>query len=273
MTRAREGILVEGAGNRFLLFDLVRGARANDGARAASEAGDRAHLAREACARARVDGLLFVERDPDGTLRMVIHNADGSRPEACGNGLRCVAAWARRAGLAPEGRFAIATDAGRRAAEVGAAGVRVSMGCAEVGAEIELAGPRGERLVGTPVQVGNPHFVLAREALPDRDMLELGPFLGRHARFPAGTNVELVVRAGEDRFEARVWERGVGETAACGSGACAIAAWAFARGAGRGAIHVRLPGGVLTVGAEVADATASGAGELWLTGPVSFPAA
>ena len=268
MTRAGEplgpgaGVLVEGAGNRFLLFDHVRGARVDD----------RARHAREACERARVDGLLFVERDEEGTLRMVIHNADGSRPEACGNGLRCVAAWARRAGLVPEGRFAVLTDAGRRSAEVVSGAVRVSMGRAEVGAPLELAGPRGEPLLGTPVQVGNPHLVLAREALLDRDVRELGPFLGQHARFPAGTNVEFVVQRGDDHFDARVWERGVGETAACGSGACAIAAWAVARGARRGAIHVRLPGGVLTVTCEGADGPWASGGELWLAGPVSFPA-
>lgn len=234
---------VAGTGNRFALHDALKSGVLEDPA----------SLARELSADVRrPDGLLAVDRDEAGRLRMTIYNRDGSRPQACGNGLRCVAWYGVRAGHAQAGvEFPIATDAGVRRALV-AGEPRVSMGAGQRVAEhaLDLG---GALVTGHECDLGNPHLVIVRDALRDEDVLTWGPAL--QERFPAGINVEFVV-VHPDRFEARVWERGVGETAACGTGACAIAlALANTLPAA-----VDLPGGRLTI--DMAD------GELWLSGAV-----
>ncbi len=239
-----ELVWIEGAGNRFALIDAV-GTPAPE---------DPSALARELASD--VDGLLVLDRGSEPALRMVIYNADGTRPKASGNGLRCLAHYAADAGHAPRGRtFTIETDAGLRQAYVEPGGsTRVSMGRGRrVGVHaIEYS---GERLEGIECDLGNPHLVLRREALTDDEVEGLGPRLQRDPRFPGGINVEFA--AGEGcRFQARVWERGVGETAACGTGACAIAI-ALAE---RLPVEVQLPGGTLVVDRSE--------GELWLAGPV-----
>lgn len=251
---------VAGTGNRFLLVDTILGPRPEDPAR----------LARDARIREGLDGVLVVDRDGAGRVRMVIHNADGSRPEACGNGLRCVAAWAARAEHVDAPTFELATDAGVRRARVDGASVEVSMGPARVGAEetLDLEGRAPAR--GTFVDMGNPHFVLfdvlSDPASDDATFTRLGPLLERHPRFPHGANVEFVSGEPDEpgALRVRVWERGVGETAACGTGACAVAAVAVARGRASWPAAVDLPGGRLLV--------TDRDGELWLSGAVEIHA-
>lgn len=246
------GARLSGAGNRFVLVDALRG----------PAPADAAGLAR-ACAGDpfRPDGLLVLDRAPDGALRMAVYNRDGSRPEACGNGLSCVARYAVAAGHAAAGTFAVHTDAGRRTARVDADAAHVSMGRARLGAP-ETLRVEGTTLETRPVDVGNPHLVVVRDALRDEELPRWGPLLS--AARPGGANVELVAVAG-GRLEARVWERGVGETAACGSGACAAAAVAVDGGALGWPVRVAMPGGVLEVdrGPD---------GELWLASPVEIGA-
>lgn len=249
------GAIVDGAGNRFLLVDLLAGERPAEPASMARELGS------------GLDGLLLLDRAPSGALRMVVHNADGSRPEACGNGLRCVALYAHRRGYASEDAFEIETDGGTRRAIVSPDALdraAVSMGPAEVGAELDLPLPDGTSVRATPVQVGNPHLVLDRDPLDAAELSRLGPALARHPQFPQGTNVELVARSGVF-LDALVWERGVGETAACGSGACAAAAWAVRRGVATWPVLVRFPGGTVSVFHAEAEETG-----LWLAGPVAI---
>lgn len=245
---------VAGTGNRFLLVDAIFGPRPDDPAR----------LARDVRAHERRDGILLVDRDESGRVRMVIHNADGSRPEACGNGLRCVAAYAARAGHVRGATFELATDAGVRRARVDGTSVEVSMGPATVSAEEEVGLEGGASgVLGTLVDMGNPHFVLLGAAPDDATFTRLGPALERHPRFPRGANVEFVSE-GSDALKVRVWERGVGETAACGTGACAVAAVAVARGIANWPVAVDLPGGRLVVDDRE--------GELWLSGSVEIRA-
>lgn len=235
-------IWVEGAGNRFALVDAIDGDAPADPPSTAVE------LASDP---RRPDGLLLLDRDAAGHVRMTVYNRDGSRPEACGNGLRCVAWAAVEAGHAPRGtEFQVATDAGIRRACVDD-DVRVSMGAGRRVGTHQLDG-----LVGIECDLGNPHLVLHAGSWSDDQVETLGPRYERDPRFPRGTNVEFVVGAGT-RFTARVWERGVGETAACGTGACAIAV-ALAEAL---PVEVDLPGGLLTVD-RVGD-------ELWLQGPVA----
>lgn len=191
------------------------------------------------------DGVLLVG-DAGGAPRMIVRNADGSRPEMCGNGLRCVAAH-----LAPGGADAlrVATDAGLKACDVRALGgdlfeVTVEMGAARRGADLVVPLDGAEHRFLT-VDVGNPHAITF-EAYDEGAIDRIGPAV---ARVPAGgTNVEFCV-ARPERITVVVWERGVGRTLACGTGACAVAAAACETGRAQfGApIRVALPGGELVI--------------------------
>lgn len=187
----------------------------------------------------------MLEVDGD-ELSVAIVNPDGSRAEMSGNGTRIAAAWL----MARTGRDVARVRVGPRSVQVRrvAAGVYESeLGPVEVGPRGEVAG-----VALTPVAVGNPHAVVIDD--PAR-IVELGPLLERHPRFPGRTNVQVarVDRPGE--VTARVWERGVGETTASGTSAVAVAAATH----DAGEVVVHFPGGDLLVRLEE--------GRAWLTGP------
>ena len=257
-----EYTLMSGAGNVFAVVDLFRD----------SAPEDPAELARAICAAGagvvpRPDGLLLA-RPPrsGGDCAMELYNADGSRPETCGNGLRCVAKLVHDRGHVRGERFTIEDDAGPHATEVevaddrGVVRARIAMGTPRIVARAERIDALGAARTATLVDVGNPHCVLFVDDERTAPVATLGPALERDARFPRGTNVEFLALRREGAF-LRVWERGVGETQACGSGACAAAAAAVAHGLARFPVALRVPGGVL----EVDD---DGAGGVVLTGPV-----
>ncbi len=297
LDRSLRGMRISAAGNRFLLLDGILGRLPSDPAGFAREA------CSERCAEGpgafAPDGILLLDRDPGGELRMVVHNADGTRPAACGNGLRCLAWYALQEGHAQGPAFTVITDAGTRGVRArrddgGALVVEVGLGRATRLGEhlLELPGESStERVQAVAVGLGNPHLVLWRETLEDRELGRWGASLERDARFGGGTNVEFAVVA-EGGLHARVWERGVGETAACGTGAGAVAVAAAWRGTADFPITVTLPGGQLTVdrwphppgrvqgggdgdGDEGSDGGGNGdgeswsEGELWLAGPVT----
>ncbi len=201
------------------------------------------------------DGVILVLPPQDGGVaRMRVMNADGSVPEMCGNGLRCVVLLlAARAGLA-KGELLVETDAGARACsfdvEPDEGVVDVDMGV------VRLVGQRALTVASLPLEMtlvdaGNPHAVVYRSE-PEQDLAAVGPLLATHASFERGTNVELV-RWRDGVLEVAVWERGVGPTLACGTGACAVAAVACTRGeaASVSPVRVRLPGGDLVVTHDV----------------------
>lgn len=228
---------LDGDGNRFLLVDHLAG----------DSVGDPAEHARQMCADGAlgIDGVLHLDRDGEGRLAMVLYNRDGSRPETCGNGLRCLAWHAVDLDYEECGSFELSTDAGSVRAQVRRNAedeleVRVSLGPIRIIEPVALEGPVSE---ATRVDCGNPHLVLFGEDLP---VEEWGPRLSRDPRFPGGINVEFV-QASAAGLRTRVWERGVGETAACGSGACAVARVAVERGLATWPVRIVLPGGVLTV--------------------------
>jgi len=267
------GMRISGAGNRFLLLDGILGALPSDPAAFAREAcGEQADDSRDVFVP---DGVLLLDRDPHGDLRMVIHNADGTRPEACGNGLRCLAWYALQEGHAQEPAFDVITDAGTRGVRIrrdaeDSPVVEVGLGRATRLGEhlLELPGESTtEQVQAVAVQLGNPHLVLWRDTLDDREVEQWGASLERDARFEGGTNVEFVVPAGSGLC-VRVWERGVGETAACGTGAGAAAIAAAWGGSAGFPITVSLPGGELRVDRSPPEPGTS-EGELWLAGPVS----
>jgi diaminopimelate epimerase len=259
--------LMSGAGNLFAVFDGFKEAPPEHPS----------DIARAICApRAsggvtpRPDGFLLLLRPASsGDCQMQLYNADGSRPETCGNGLRCIAKLAVDRGHVKQARFTIETDAGPRQTEVTldrgfVVSARVHMGTPRILARDEpLALPAGSKtpsLRATLVDVGNPHCVVFVDDERSAPVTTLGPLLEHHARFPNGTNVEFLALRREGAH-LRVWERGVGETRACGSGACAAAVAAVARGVVRWPLRLQLPGGVLEVSSD-------GQGGVFLSGPV-----
>jgi diaminopimelate epimerase len=222
------------------------------------------------------DGAIRIGRGSDDRPFMDYRNADGSLAEMCGNGLRCVALLLRDVGAQMEASFEVDTRAGVRTVELlGGGRVRVDMGAPGfTKAEIPMRGPAWETYVdqpidvggavvrGTAVSMGNPHLVLFLDEEPEWSQVALvGPVLEGDGRFPEGTNVEFAYVAGRE-IVARVWERGSGETLACGSGACAIGVAAHEMGLAERATLVRFPGGVLEVDRD-------DDGNVTLTGPAA----
>jgi diaminopimelate epimerase len=199
------------------------------------------------------DGVLLVlpASRSGAAARMRVINADGSVPEMCGNGLRCVALHVANEHGARDAEFSIETDSGLRSCSVSyesprEASVRVEMGPVHLVEARQLA--IGDLTIDLAVvDAGNPHAVAFR-ADPHADIDGLGSQIARHPSFPRGTNVEFVAQRGGE-LDVLVWERGVGRTLACGTGACAVVAVATARGLVAPGVpaSVRLPGGLLSV--------------------------
>jgi diaminopimelate epimerase len=214
------------------------------------------------------DGVLLVlpPRTAGSDTRMRVINADGSIPEMCGNGVRCVAVHVARARGLREGSLRVDTDAGTSTCAIDDAHhegiVTVDMGI------VRVLGNRtvdvdGKRVVVTVADAGNPHAVMFG-AFARGDIEHLGPRIATHPDFPRGTNVEFS-HVASDGIDLTVWERGVGITLACGTGACATAAVASAQGlVPRGQpVAVRLPGGRL-------DITIDESGRATMRGPARF---
>ncbi|MFT4541575.1 MAG: diaminopimelate epimerase [Planctomycetota bacterium] len=249
---------LSGAGNRFLVLDLW------DGAELAGLPAEARRLCSASLAGKHPDGLLCLARSDSGAgLRMILFNADGSRAGACGNGLRCIAWLAQVLGRISSAGGVIQTDAGNR---------RVRCSAAEAWAEVEI-GPAqwletGRAwIVDTPTQIwhrldlGNPHVCTRFDEDPERAPLEQwGPALQRQESFRDGVNVGVWHWTGEV-LQLRVWERGVGETDACGTGACAAASCAVREGLCDWPVRVQLRGGELIVHED-------DGGSLMLRGPV-----
>jgi diaminopimelate epimerase len=207
------------------------------------------------------DGLIRVAPG-DGTtdLFMDYINSDGSVGEMCGNGIRCLAVFARAEGLADSDELTVGTRAGPKRVWALADGrVRADMGppifdpksipVAWDGADalnmkVELG---DETLEAAVLSLGNPHAVLFVEDPREAPVRELGPALEHHDAFPNGANVEFVRVDSPERLHMRVWERGSGETLACGTGACAAAIAARLLGGAEPTVTVTLPGGDLEV--------------------------
>jgi diaminopimelate epimerase len=191
------------------------------------------------------DGILEVRGAGDDWVEIAIWNPDGSLAEMSGNGTRIAARWlADRTGAE---RVAVRVGPREVATRMLANGlVEQDLGEVRVGAPEDVEGVRF-----TPVDVGNPHAVVEGDPA---DLPRIGPLLETHPRFPQRTNVQVARRVGDDEIEARVWERGVGETASSGTSAVAIAAALAVSPA-----TIRFPGGQL--GVRIRD------GRAYLTGP------
>lgn len=216
---------------------------------------DRAALTRAICDRHRglgADGLLIYTPTAAGAMMRLL-NADGSRSEVSGNGVRCLGAWiARERGLAPgrDGAIEIDTEAGvKRLQLLDRAGprftFRAAMGQPEQIA-LERIDVHGASIEVITLRVGNPQCVVLGDVTEER-LRVLGSRLAVHARFPEGTNVELAQAEAPDRVRILIWERGVGPTEASGTGACAAAVAAIRYGGTRRDVQVVSPGGAQRV--------------------------
>ena len=264
-------VKMQATGNDFVLID-ARGLEL-----------DWPRLSRAMCDRhfgVGADGLLLYTRSDAGDLHLRMLNPDGSEAEACGNGLRCLANYAAETGLASGPQMTILTMAGPRLASVSAdRTVRVAMGAPELrpsaipvivqADERNDAGPvidhplavDGIDLRVTCVSIGNPHAIyFAEQPVAGFPLDSIGPIVEHHKVFPRRVNFEVANMVSADSIKARVWERGVGETLSCGTGACAIAVASRLKGLATSPVAVELPGGTLTVEWD-------GRGEVLLSGP------
>jgi diaminopimelate epimerase len=207
------------------------------------------------------DQILLVQAtdQPEADFRYRIFNADGGEVEQCGNGARCFARFVRDQGLIERDEIRVSTAGGLLHLHMQPDGqVAVDMGQPQLEpAEIPFfADKRMERYaiaadgvdmeIGV-VSMGNPHAVLIVDHVDRAPVAHLGPLLERHGRFPKRTNVGFMQILAPDRIRLRVFERGVGETLACGTGACAAVVTGRLRGALRPRVRVQLPGGELTI--------------------------
>lgn len=189
------------------------------------------------------DGVLEVTPIDPWTVRMRYWNADGSLAEICGNGLRCVARYAADRGWVEEDSFVVETSVGPRPVELQPDGtVRAYLGKAEQGDDVAV-----NDLTMHTVNLGNPHAIQWVADPQQAPVTTVGPVIETAAVFPRGTNAEFAHLAGTDLIELRVWERGVGETLACGTGAAATAYLAHRQGKVGSEVTIQLLGGALTV--------------------------
>lgn len=263
---------MHGAGNDFVVLDLRAGVAPPDPALAARLA-DR-HVG------VGCDQILTIEpaRSEGAVAAYRIWNADGSSSQQCGNGARCVAAWLVRDGAAGGDRFRV--DSPLTTHEVQRLpGERyaIAMGVPEfTPARIPLAGfariqdeydasvDENLRLRFGAVSMGNPHAVIEVPSVQDAPVLHYGPALQQSRWFPESVNVGFAEVVAADRIRLRVYERGVGETLACGSGACAAAVVLMKRGRIGREVTVSLPGGDLHIRWPTDDA------EVVMSGPAAF---
>lgn len=227
------------------------------------------------------DGLVLILPSVAADVRMRMFNADGTEAEMCGNAVRCVGKYAHERGLVRQPVVRVETLAGEKTVRLlfdggSVTGATVDMGAPELAPEripvlVEDGGDTG-RFVARPVEVGgivhavtavsmgNPHAVVFMDGIDALDLPALGPRFEHHALFPRRTNTEFVEVLSESRVRMRVWERGAGETLACGTGACAVAVACHLNGRTGRDVDVELRGGTLHIAWDAAS------GHVFMTG-------
>ena len=232
---------MHGLGNDFVVID---------GRREPLSGLDLSELSIEMCDRhfgVGADGLLIVWPSSRAHYRMQVINPDGSEAEMCGNGIRCFAKYVYETDNLQEELISVETLAGIILPAVildngKVAAVEVDMGSPKDEGEITLEGFSFKK-----ISMGNPHAVTFVNNLTDIDILETGPAVENNPHFPNRTNVEFVKVISDQQLDLLVWERGVGETLACGTGACAAVAAAVLAGKTGKRVLAKLPGGELDI--------------------------
>lgn len=269
---------VQGAGNDFVLFE-PRGVERNW-----------SQLAQAVCDRhfgIGADGLLLVLPSTVADFRMRVFNVDGSEADACGNGLRCLVRYVLEKKLVKDGARQLFVETLSGIIKVNLSGgektrIQVAMGEPRFSAkDVPVAVAPGKALDITPildypvdvdgqqllldfVAIGNPHTVhFTQQPVSEFPLAQLGPKVEHHQIFPRRANFEVARVINRQEIEVRVWERGVGETLACGSGACAVAVVAQLHGYADKKVDIKLPGGILGVEWD-------GKGKVFLSGPAEI---
>ena len=210
------------------------------------------------------DGLILICPSDKADFEMRMYNADGSRGEMCGNGIRCVAKYVYDYGLTDQTSISVETLGGIKYLDLTVEHGKVSLVKVDMGtpilepSRIPVAAS-GTRVVDEPLEVegkvyhmtcvsmGNPHAVIFMDDVAGLDLEKIGPSFENHERFPKRINTEFVNVLDDSHVRMRVWERGSGETLACGTGACAVAAAAVSNHLTKPSVDVELLGGHLMI--------------------------
>lgn len=265
-------IKMHGCGNDYVYLDSIRQILPQEG---------RGELAKRLSDRhfgVGGDGAIFINASDVADFEMEMYNADGSRAEMCGNGIRCVAKYVYDNGLTDKTDISVVsagevkklklfTEDGKVSA------VTVDMGAPVLEAKLVPVLSDHERVIEEDIEVngtiyqmtcvsmGNPHAVVFVEDVESLDLEALGPCFERHERFPNRINTEFVELVDRKHVRMRVWERGAGETLACGTGCCAVAAAGVLSGVTDRELTVHVRGGEIQIAWEEAT------GHIFMTGP------
>lgn len=210
------------------------------------------------------DGVIFINSSKEADFEMEMYNMDGTRAEMCGNGIRCVAKYVYDKGLTDQKKISIVSCGKVKYLELNVENGKVSTVKVNMGSPIlrasdipvvadseEVIAERievGEEIYEmTCVSMGNPHAVVFLEDVASLPIEKIGPLFENHVRFPKRTNIEFVKVLDSETIEMRVWERGTGETLACGTGACASVAACILNGLTGEQVTVKLLGGNLQI--------------------------
>jgi len=250
---------MHGLGNDYLLVDAMKGAPSEEKLPAIARALSDRHFGIGS------DGLILVEPSRVADFKMRVFNSDGSEAEMCGNGIRLFAKFVYEHGHTRQRELEVETLAGIIRPRLRTSGsevteVRVDMGEPRLRrSQIPMKGADQERVVGermrllgqryqvTALSMGNPHCVLFVENVEKAKVEEIGPAIERHDLFPRRMNVEFAQIVGDGHIRMRVWERGAGETLACGTGASAVVVAGVLNGLSPRKAIVHLRGGDLKV--------------------------
>lgn len=210
------------------------------------------------------DGVIFINPSDEADFEMEMYNADGSRGEMCGNGIRCVAKYVYDYGLTDKTQISVETLGGIKYLDLTVEDgkvvlVKVDMGKPELKSDLIPIISENEKVIDEPIEVdgqvyhmtgvsmGNPHTVIYVDDVKNLDLEKIGPKFENHERFPKRINTEFVHCIDRNTVEMRVWERGSGETLACGTGACAVAVASILNNLTDTRVTVKLLGGDLQI--------------------------
>ena len=235
------------------------------------------------------DGLILIKSSEVADFEMDMYNADGSRGKMCGNGIRCVAKYVYDHGLTNKTEITVDTQAGIKTLQLTVCDGKVSKVCVDMGEPVlipqeipvkasvlGLADDRREAIVAQPftvanssyditcVSMGNPHCItFIDEDVRSFPLESIGPLFEKHELFPEGVNTEFVNIIDKEHLRMRVWERGSGETLACGTGACAVAVASYLNGFTGRNVDIELMGGHLEIAYDEAT------NHVFMTGPAT----
>lgn len=211
------------------------------------------------------DGLICIFPSEKADFRMRMFNADGSESEMCGNGIRCVGKFVYDKGLTDQKTVTVETLGGIKTLNLDVSADKVNAVTVDMGIPVpedsRVVEIKGKSYQIHPVSMGNPHAVTFLKDVKELDLTDIGPLFEYHFSFPDRTNTEFVEVLDDTHLDMRVWERGSGETLACGTGACATLVAAVLEGKARRSATVHLLGGDLRIRWDETD------GHVYMTGP------